>query len=260
VRKKNKQGSVKSGTDPGRERSRFATTRRGNRSPIGKSETSIKYGVTSDVAKILDKKIIKIQRRSSLLVTSVIEIGRELLFVKKHLPHGMFRPFVINEFPFSFRKAELWMNCVALADQNPDIVRNFQPTVLYKLAAPGTPNSVRESVFAAMRDGQPCPSVDAIKREIEEARASKLTVQVIDLSKADTDADEFVGEDDEMSGAASELLAIFLGNLPTERLGTTARLLRHIDGWDLRKMASKIGFQALRVSHLNSLEEEELEN
>jgi hypothetical protein len=143
---------------------------------------------------------------------------------------------------------------------NPDIVRNFKPTVLYELAAPRTPNIVRESVFAAMRNGQPCPSVEAIKREIEEARAPKLIVPVIDLSKAVTDADEFVFEDDGMSGAASELLAIFIGNLPTERYGTTARLLRLLDGWDLRKLASKIGFQALRVSHLHSLKEEELEN
>ena len=221
-----------------------------------KSETSTKYGVTSGIAKILDKKVIKIQRRSFLLVTSVIEIGRELMTIKDLLPHGSFRPFVINEFPFSFRKAELWMNCVTLADQIPDIIRNFQPTALYKLAAPGTPISVRERVFAGMREGQPCPSVDTIKREIEQARASKLTVQEIDRSKAGTDAYHFIFEDDEMSDAASELSAIFLGNLPKERFGTTARLLRVLDRFDLTKMASKIGFEALRASHLNNQEDD----
>ena len=239
--------------------SAFPKTSDNRRAAIVKSGTAAKYKVGSTVAKLIDKKKLKIQRRGKLLVTTVHEIGLELLAIKRLLPHGAFEPFVIDEFPFSVRKAQMCMNCVAIAGQNPDIISRFLPTALYKLAAPGTPDTVRELFLTRMRQGQPCPSLNMIEREIEKARKceiemvreSKLPVQVI--NRPWTVVEFFVEFDfDVLIPPASELLAIFIANIPQAELGRTARLLRGLDSFDLMKMASKLAFKALRSHQLNN--------
>ena len=109
-----------------------------------------------------------------MLVSNSIEIGYELRRIKKLLRHGTFRIYVTNEFPFSLRKAQICMNCVPIAQQNPEIIGKLQATVLYELAAPSTPVSIRDRVCADMRAGQECPSVKTIKLWIKQERGIQI--------------------------------------------------------------------------------------
>jgi hypothetical protein len=203
------------------------------------SETWRRYGVDPAVAGIVGQKVAKIRRRRRLMVTTAIEIGRELIELKEELlPHGMFKPFVINEFLFSIRTAELLMNCVGLANENPDLVEKFQLTALYVLAAPGTPTDVRGRVLTEMREGLPCPSAAAIRKEARDAGARGCEVRNVELS-----------------AAAKELSMLLIENMPREKLCTTARLLRALDRSEVSRMASKIGFQGLRSAQLYNFDE-----
>jgi hypothetical protein len=242
------------------------TTKRGNRrkrcAPKVVSATAKTYGVDLDDAKKIDKAKFKIDRRSGLLVTSVIAIGHELITIKDLLPHGAFRPFVTNEFPFSFRLAEMWMNCAAIAEGNSDIIDRFQATTLYKLAAPTTPISVRKRVFADMREGEACPSLETIKLQIEQEREAKLPVRAINVSGIEPDFDFSLDAEalrkirgSELSAAGSELLSLFIANIPRNELGAAARLLGTLYYTDLAKMASKIRFKTLRSEQLRSLDD-----
>jgi len=239
-----------------------AKTRRKRRAPRAVSATAEIYDVNWKAAKIIDKSTYKINRRTGLVVTSLVAIGHELNTIKELLPHGVFSTFVDNEFLFSLRKAQIWMNCAAIAAGNSDIIHRFQATVLYKVAAPTTPISVRDRVFADMREGQECPSLDTIKLRIDQARESKLPVRVIDFSGDFPDLDFSLEAeaqrkvpDFELSDAGSKLLSLFIANIPRTEFGETARLLGMIYISDLTKMASKIRFKTLRSEQLRSLDD-----
>jgi hypothetical protein len=231
--------------------------RRKRRAPKVVSATAKTYGVDLRVAKKIDKAKFKIQRRSGLLVTTAIAIGHELITIKDLLLHGTFRTYVTNEFPFSFRLAEMWMNCAAIAQGNSDIIDRFQATALYKLAAPTTPVSVREHIFADVRAGQECPPLDEIKLQIEHARESKFPDRAINVSEFEPDLDFSLDAEAlrkirgfELSAAGSEFMSFFIANIPRNELGAAARLLGTLCYTDLAKMAAKIRFKTLRSEQL----------
>jgi hypothetical protein len=218
------------------------------------------YDVDLNIAKKLDKSTHKIDRRDELVVTSVIAIGRELLKIKDLLPHGMFRPFVDNEFSFSFRLGEMRMNCVPFADRNPDIIDRIPLTVLYKFVAPRTPDSIRDRVCAdvKVKAGQECPSLEELKLMIKQAREASLPAREANISGGEPDLNfsleiEAPPENRgfELSADGSELLSMFIGNIPREELGAAARLLGTLCYTDLEKIVSKIRFKALRPEQLS---------
>lgn len=238
------------------------TTKRGNRrkqrAPKVVSATAETYGVDFKVAKKIDKAKLKIQRRIRLFATTVIAIGHELTAIKGLLPHGTFRNYVTNEFSFSFRLAEIWMNCAAMAEGNSDIINRFQATTLYTLAAPTTPSSVREQIFADVRAGQECPPLNAIKLEIEQARESKLPVPVMSNSGDEPDLDFSLDAKSlreirgfKLSHAGSEFMSFFIANIPRSELSAGAQLLEALCYTDLDKMASKIRFKTLCSEQLS---------
>lgn len=70
-----------------------------------------------------------------------------------------------------------------------------------------------------------------------------------------TDADFVDFDFDALIPPASELLAIFIANIPQEELGRTARILRGLGWFELTKITSKIAFKALRSHQLNNLDD-----
>lgn len=80
---------------------------------------------------------------------AAVEIGRELVAMKKALGHGNFLKWVENELEFTPRTAT---NLMSVATTFGDPVKwasvsHLPPAVLYKLASPSTPEAVRETVF-----------------------------------------------------------------------------------------------------------------
>ncbi len=84
----------------------------------------------------------------------IIEIGQKLIEVKKRLGHGRFLNWLSAEFNWSIQTAKRFMN-VASAFENQQIV-DFEvaPSALYLLAAPSTPESVREEALARAQAGE----------------------------------------------------------------------------------------------------------
>ena len=60
----------------------------------------------------------------------------------------------------------------------------------------------------------------------------------------------------ELSENGSELLSIFIGNIPREELAAAARLLGNVCYSDLEKIASKFRFKALRSEQLSCTDDE----
>lgn len=93
----------------------------------------------------------------------IIEIGRDLIATKEDLGHGNFLPWIEAEFGMSVDTAGRFMNVAKnLAGQIPHSAE-FEPSVLYALAAPSTHETVREEVMRSVEDGRlptggsPCP-------------------------------------------------------------------------------------------------------
>jgi hypothetical protein len=227
-----------------------------------------KYSVEEAVARILERKLGRGKRRSYMILTNALEIGRLLLEIKELLPHGGLGPLVRQEFWFSARAGQLWMNAVPLADKNPDLIAEFQPAALYLLAAPGTPDAVRNRVLTAMREGQPCPSAKLLKNEIDEAKVeAKAAEAAVEVGVTPTVTDDFVDfnfdidcdnyvslKAAESRNRVSQLASLLITNLAREQLGQTARLLRSVDLLDLQRVVSRVQFKSLESMQLNSSE------
>jgi hypothetical protein len=229
----------------------------------GAAELARIYGVDLITGGIIGKSKYKILRRTGLVCSSLVAIGHELNMIKAMLPHGLFRPFVINEFSFSPRKAQIWMNCATISQGNLDIINRFQATTLYKLAAPTTPTSIRDRVFADVREGQECPPLKTIKLQIEQARETKSPVQVVEVSADNPYLNFGLGvealnkaSDAGLSKAGMGLLSLFAANIPRKDLGTTAGLLEMVCHSDLPKMASKMRFKVLYSAQLSQSDAE----
>ena len=98
-----------------------------------------------------------------------------------------------------------------------------------------------------------------IKLRIKQAREASLPVRETNISGDEPDIDfSFEVEAPiekrsfELSADGSELLSMFIGNIPRDELGAAARLLGNLCYPDLEKIVSKIRFKALRSEQLRS--------
>jgi hypothetical protein len=106
---------------------------------------------------------------------TIIEIGRELYEVKRRLEYGQFLDWVTTACELSPRHAQLMMRAAEWAEGKDEIVSYLEPTSLYLLAAPSTPETVRQEVLSSLEEGQrPAPRiVKAMIRAANERMPSK---------------------------------------------------------------------------------------
>ena len=112
-----------------------------------------------------------IKLRLKRTVEDIIEIGRELTAVKDELPHGQFLPWIAAEFEMSDQTAQNFMNVCSRFGQKPNNLV-FNPTVLYALSAPSTPEAVIDKAVAKAESGDKVTVADvkdwkAIETELE---------------------------------------------------------------------------------------------
>jgi hypothetical protein len=88
------------------------------------------------------------ERIKARTVVTVIENGRDLLEVKSALGHGQFTQWLEQTFPFTMRTAQLWMNAAEQYSGKSEIISLLNDTVLMLLAAPSTPEEVRQEIEA----------------------------------------------------------------------------------------------------------------
>jgi len=96
-------------------------------------------------------------------------IGRRLIGIRHKLEHGLFLKWIRNDLGVSIATA---YRMIALAENLGDellTVRNLPPSVVYELAAPTTPVTVRSEIITRLKAGQDIAS-DEIIRQVKDAR------------------------------------------------------------------------------------------
>lgn len=134
-----------------------------------------------------DAAIIKAHMKSA--AESIIAVGTALKRQKERLPHGMFLPWIEAEFGMTDRTARNFMN-VAEVYAKSETVSDLSAKALYELAAPSTPQYVREQVEELIVDGQKITVAD-VKRLKAEAKAAEelasLKTKMSELQKQSAD-------------------------------------------------------------------------
>jgi Protein of unknown function (DUF3102) len=120
---------------------------------------------------------------------SIIEIGCDLLAVKKRLGHGQFSDWLKAKFGLTVRTAQNYMQVAERFGGKSETVSHLPPTALYKLAAPSTPTAAATKILEKLEAGEQLDRkaidsivFDAQKQDLrakeakaEEARLVKLT-------------------------------------------------------------------------------------
>ncbi|MCK0197755.1 DUF3102 domain-containing protein [Ancylobacter sp. 6x-1] len=89
-----------------------------------------------------------------LAAESIIEVGRELIQQKKDIGHGNFLAWIEAEFGMSDQTARNMMRVADLYGDKVKSVLDLPATALYALAAPSTPDPVREAVIERAATGE----------------------------------------------------------------------------------------------------------
>ena len=119
------------------------------------------------------------ERIKARTVVTVIENGRDLLEVKNALGHGLFTQWLAQTFPFTERTAQRWMNAAEQYGAKSDLGSLLNSKVLQLLAAPSTPEDVREEIEARATAGEKITvaEVERLKREARAAREDGARLQ-----------------------------------------------------------------------------------
>lgn len=102
------------------------------------------------------KAVVALEVEKALMrrtAQDIIEIGRRLIEVKARLGHGQFGAWLATEFEWSQDTATRFMNVAARFSNIPQIAE-FAPSALYLLAAPSTPDEVREEALERAEAGE----------------------------------------------------------------------------------------------------------
>lgn len=98
------------------------------------------------------------------------QIGEELTKIKGVLEHGQFADVIQSEFDMSPRQAQRMMLVHREYGDNPQMLEVFSGSALAKLAAPSTPEVVREEAEIAAESGQAWTKAET-QQKISEAKA-----------------------------------------------------------------------------------------
>jgi hypothetical protein len=127
---------------------------------------------TTALAEEVESAANRVRIRLENMTANIVEIGRELQAVKRRLEHGQFLNWVEAACKLSARAAQLKMRAAEWAEGKHEIVSLLEPTAIYALAAPSTPETVRQEVLTRLEEGQrPAPQV--VKEMIRVAKERK---------------------------------------------------------------------------------------
>lgn len=153
---------------------------------------------------------VRIKVRMERTVQDIIEIGIDLNKVKASLGHGLFLRWIEAEFGMSQASAYRFMQVADGYGNKLITVINFEPSILYALAAPSTPQEVRDQVEELVLDGEKVTVADIKAMKEQFASERKTLKQQIDDAKfkakdAKASADEFSSQ---LNSLRSELSSL----------------------------------------------------
>jgi hypothetical protein len=124
------------------------------------------------------------ERIKARTVVTVIENGRDLIEVKNALGHGLFTQWLARTFPFTERTAQLWMNAAKQYGAKSELSSVLGDKVLVLLAAPSTPEDVREEIEARATAGEKI-TIAEVERLKREARTAQETAARLETERKD---------------------------------------------------------------------------
>lgn len=100
---------------------------------------------------------------------ATVEIGQRLVAARESIGHGHFLQWVESEFDFGRRVAQNMMQVADRFGSNTQRVAHLPQRSVYLLAAPSTPEAIREEVLA--KPAEEAPSFDQLRELVREAKA-----------------------------------------------------------------------------------------
>lgn len=140
----------------------------------------------------------RIRTRMKRTAEDIVEIGRDLLAAKEETPHGQFEAWLASEFEMSHVTAFNFMNVAERYGGKSSTVEDLPMRALYLLAAPSTPETVREAVA----NGAVATTHAAIKDAVEKAKAELAKAHKAELAEAQKRIERLSGDIDEMERQA----------------------------------------------------------
>jgi hypothetical protein len=149
----------------------------------------------------LSEHAIAIRDLGKRSIDNVIEIGRLLAEAKAIAGHGEFGPWLDREFRWTERTAQNFMRVYELSKTKCVSDLNLPLAGLYLLAAPSTPEKVRDEVIESAEAGKPV-SVTEIKAAVAEHKAAVTgETEEDETEEGETadDNDDETADDDEIT-------------------------------------------------------------
>ena len=104
---------------------------------------------------IIQQHTTEIKALARRMAQDIIEIGRRLIAVKALLPHGAFIDWLTAEFGWHRATANRFIQVAQqFGDKDLSQIATFDPSALYLLAAPSTPEAVREEAIERASAGE----------------------------------------------------------------------------------------------------------
>lgn len=165
-------------------------------------------GISTEAATEARAAAERIRVRMKRTAEDIIAIGLDLVAVKERLPHGAFLPWIEAEFGMSQQSASRFMAVANTYGGKLPNLSNLPPSVLYELAAPSTPESVRQIVEQKAEAGESV-SLEEIKRLKRELAEAKRTVEQAETQviAAKSDADRYRRQAETLLDNQGDLIA-----------------------------------------------------
>lgn len=116
-----------------------------------------------DHALVVRSATERIHLRMKRASEDIVEIGRDLIEVKKVLPHGQFGHWLQAEFEMTDRTAQNFIRVAEKFGNKNEIIAFFNPTILYELSAPSTPDPVVVQAIKKIETGEKVTVADVQK-------------------------------------------------------------------------------------------------
>jgi vacuolar-type H+-ATPase subunit I/STV1 len=122
----------------------------------------------------------RIKLRMKRTAEDIVAIGQDLLEVKQVLGHGRFLEWIEFEFEMKERTAQNFMRVAETFGGKSAKFADLKPSVLYALAAPSTPEPVREQVIEKATNGErvSVKEVEELKRRCKAAEEARRAAEV----------------------------------------------------------------------------------
>lgn len=164
-------------------------------------------GIPTEAATEVRAAAERIRVRMKRTAEDIIAIGTDLVTVKERLPHGAFLPWIEAEFGMSEDTARNFMRVAGRYGKSGNIP-DLTPSALYELAAPSTPEPVRQQIEAKAKAGEniSVEEVRRLKREAAEAEKAKAEAEAR-ASRAEASAARYKQQAETVLDGQKEVVA-----------------------------------------------------